>query len=117
MSYTARCALCMDTSPHCPCRMQGNGYWAPGAYERREAKPCECFICQKPSQANLLRKKYGLRPHVVAPNDPAREQEWNELARVFLQRFQQIHQIPPDSLAGPHSFKLLEAIAEGRGRK
>lgn len=63
----------------------------------------------------VLREKYGLKPHTL--NDPVKEQEWNELARLFVQRFQQIHQIPPDSLAGPHSFKLLEAIGEGRGRK
>ena len=64
---------------------------------------------------DVLRAKYGLEPHTIA--DPAKDQEWNELARLFVQRFQQIHQMPPDSLAGPHSFKLLEAIADGRGRR
>lgn len=64
-------------------------------------------------RAKLLREKYGLKPHTVAQNDPAREQEWNELARLFVQRFQQIHGLPTDSLAGPHSFKILDATAVG----
>src|SRR3954464_5225949 len=49
MTYVARCAICLDTSPHCACRWQGNGYWAPGsssrAAEAAARKPRACLIC------------------------------------------------------------------------
>jgi hypothetical protein len=60
-----------------------------------------------------LRERYGLKPHTVAPNNPTREEEWNELARLFVQRFQQIHDLPTDSLAGPHAFRVLDGTAVG----
>ncbi len=63
--------------------------------------------------SKALREKYGLRARPVDSVDPAREREWNELARIFVQRFQQIHGIPADSLAGPHSFNVLDATAVG----
>jgi len=65
------------------------------------------------STPDTLRKKYGLKPHVVAQNDPAREAQWNELARLFVQRFQQIHNMPHDSLPGPRTFAMLDATAVG----
>jgi hypothetical protein len=61
-----------------------------------------------------LRERYGLKPHTVAPNNPTREEEWNELARLFVQRFQQIHDLPTDSLAGPHAFRVLDGTAVGK---
>jgi hypothetical protein len=49
VNYVARCAICLDTSPHCACSRQGNGYWAPGsssrAAEAAAGKPCACLIC------------------------------------------------------------------------
>ncbi len=56
--------------------------------------------------ADTLRDKYSLATHIVN-NEP----EWNELARLFVQRFQQIHGIPTDSLAGQRTFQLLDATA------
>lgn len=43
MTYTAQCAICLDTSDHCGCRWQGNGRWAPGS--QAGGKPCGCVIC------------------------------------------------------------------------
>lgn len=58
-----------------------------------------------------LRARYHhLRPNTI--NDPAKEQEWNELARLFVQRFQEIHKLPPDSLAGMQTFQVLEKLAK-----
>jgi murein L,D-transpeptidase YcbB/YkuD len=59
-----------------------------------------------------LRDKYKLQANLMP--DAEKEQNWNELARVFVQRFQQIHGIPHDSLAGPHTFALLDALAATR---
>ena len=63
---------------------------------------------QSPQQ---LRAHYKL-PHRVIP-DAQKEQEWNELARVFVARFQQIYNLPPDSLAGIGTFAALDATAVG----
>lgn len=40
------------------------------------------------------------------------EQEayWNKMARLFVQRFQQIHGMPADTLAGVNSFRLLDKL-------
>ena len=56
-----------------------------------------------------LRRQYKLLPNTI--NSPDKEAEWNTLARLFVQRFQQIHGMPHDSLAGAHSFAVLEASA------
>jgi hypothetical protein len=56
---------------------------------------------------DVLRNKYKLPPHTVN-NEP----EWNELARLFVQRFQQIHGMPTDSLAGPRAFAILDGTAK-----
>jgi len=63
--------------------------------------------------SKALRERYGLRARPIDSVDPAREAEWNELARIFVQRFQQIHGIPADSLAGPHAFAVLDGTAVG----
>jgi len=65
---------------------------------------------------DMLRAKYGLKPHIVGNSglsSLAKELEWNELARLFVQRFQQIHGMPTDSLAGPRAFATLDATAVG----
>jgi hypothetical protein len=65
--------------------------------------------------SEALRKQYGLRANPI--NDPIKEQEWNELARLFVQRFQQIHNLPHDSLAGVRSFLVLDATGVGKHAK
>jgi murein L,D-transpeptidase YcbB/YkuD len=57
---------------------------------------------------DILRDKYNLLPHAVN-----NEADWNELARLFVQRFQQIHGMPTDSLAGPRAFEVLDATGRG----
>ena len=79
-----------------------------------ESDALEPFTQPRPkasTTAEKLRNKYGLRPHISG--NPEREREWNELARIFVQRFQQIRRIPDDSLAGPHAFRLLDTLTEG----
>lgn len=61
---------------------------------------------------DALRDKYQLRPYTVN-NEP----DWNELARLFVQRFQQIHGMPTDSLAGPRAFAMLDSTAVGNEAK
>ncbi len=59
----------------------------------------------------FLRKRYErlLTQRIAQAN----EQEWNDLARLFVARFQELNGLPHDSLAGPSTFDRLEAAGYG----
>ncbi len=59
-----------------------------------------------------IRARYGFRKYTVTNED-----EWNALARLFVQRFQELSQIPTDSLAGPATFAILELTLKRQTEK